>query len=361
MKLFFKSKLAWLAIIAIIPMLYYGVPRVINKYRSVTSDHTVQVTDKTGIALLQYLPEDYHQNSDKYPVVIFLHGIIEKGWDTDNRLLLLTTAHRVDKVGPPRLVKDGHDFPFILLSPQLKDSYEIWPSAYVLEVVEWAKQNLRVDEKRIHLTGLSLGGAGVFCIVEDLPHVFASAVPVCASWNTPAEACKVAKENVAFWAFHGRHDPQVHFTATTLMIHALNECSISPGAKVTIYQDLGHNVWDRAYQPGHDLHEKNIYDWMMGIQKTKQGSNHIPVADAGADQAADSLSFEIAGKGSDLENETLSFHWSVLKGPGEVRFSEQTSAATEVSLSQRGTYCLRLTVTDGNGSCDRDFVNIVAR
>ena len=58
------------------------------------------------IQFLLNLPEK-HSSEKNWPLVIFLHGYGERG---DNLEL-------VRKYGPPRLVENGHQLPFILASP----------------------------------------------------------------------------------------------------------------------------------------------------------------------------------------------------------------------------------------------------
>src|SRR5690606_8443926 len=145
----------------------------------ILAQQTFQTTNETTIGLLQYLPKDYNSNSNKYPLVIFLHGIGERGANSTNKSTLQGTINLVAKIGPPQYAKDGHNFPFILISPQLKNNYGTWPTWYILEVINWAKNTLRVDEKRIHITGLSLGGGGAWTMLEDYSKLFASGSPVC--------------------------------------------------------------------------------------------------------------------------------------------------------------------------------------
>src|SRR5687767_869107 len=76
-------------------------------------NQTAQVTPKTSIYYYEYLPPDYATTTENYPVVFFMHGIGERG----NTLADLT---KVSKNGPPRHVKNGFKFPFILISPQCK-------------------------------------------------------------------------------------------------------------------------------------------------------------------------------------------------------------------------------------------------
>src|SRR5512141_46519 len=62
---------------------------------------------KVGINYLLYLPKDYGQK-DKVPLMIFLHGAGERGADLE----------LVKKHGPPKLIGEGKDFAFIVVSPQ---------------------------------------------------------------------------------------------------------------------------------------------------------------------------------------------------------------------------------------------------
>ena len=56
---------------------------------------------------LLYLPKDYAMK-ESWPLLLFLHGSGERGDNLD-----LVTIH-----GPPKLIKEGQDFPFIVVSPQ---------------------------------------------------------------------------------------------------------------------------------------------------------------------------------------------------------------------------------------------------
>ena len=40
------------------------------------------------------------------------------------------------------------------------------------------KSNLKIDENRIYLTGLSMGGRGTFIVAAGLPQIFAAIMPL---------------------------------------------------------------------------------------------------------------------------------------------------------------------------------------
>ena len=56
---------------------------VITSYFTVNGQQTTNITN-SGIGYLEYLPEGYDANSNNYPVVIFLHGVNEKGSPSDD-------------------------------------------------------------------------------------------------------------------------------------------------------------------------------------------------------------------------------------------------------------------------------------
>ncbi len=323
------------------------------------SQQTFQTTKESVIGLLQYLPKDYNSNSNKYPLVIFLHGVGERGANSTNPATLEGTIYSVDNLGPPRFAKDGHNFPFILISPQLKTGIGNWPTWYVMEVINWAKSTLRVDEKRIHITGLSLGGGGAWTMTQDYPQLFASSAPVCGGYNSTGKACNIAKENVPVWAFHGDADTTVPLSKSSSMVNAINACSPTPNpkAKLTIYPGVKHNAWDRAYKPDHTYHNPNVYEWMMSKVNTKNGSNVLPTASAGSDKSYSNTSkITLSGSGSDSDGSIKSYRWTKMAGPS-ASIASASGASTSVTVGP-GTYMFRLTVTDNDGGTDSDYVKV---
>src|SRR4051812_5211825 len=86
----------------------------------VGAQQVFKTTSPSTIAYYEYLPQNYNTDSDKYPIVIFLHGIGERGPNTTDLNTLKSNIYKVAKHGPPQYVQNGTQFPFILISPQLK-------------------------------------------------------------------------------------------------------------------------------------------------------------------------------------------------------------------------------------------------
>jgi dienelactone hydrolase len=323
------------------------------------AQNVFKTTNGSVIGYYEYLPPDYNSNSDKYPVMIFLHGIGERGITSTDPAVLSTTIASVAKLGPPMYVKNGHKFPFILISPQLKKSYGTWPASYVMEVINYVKTYLRIDEKRIYLTGLSLGGGGVWMTAQDNAALFAAIAPVCGGYNTPSKACNLASENLPVWAFHGDKDGIVPMSKSINMVNAINNCTPKPSplAKITIYPGVGHSAWNNAYKIDNTVHNPNVYQWMLAYTNTSNRGNKIPVADAGDDVSVSALSTILTGSASDTDGTIASYTWTKVSGPSATLTNNLTKALTISNLTA-GTYEFRLTAKDNSGNTDSDYVKV---
>ncbi|MGM0581495.1 MAG: PKD domain-containing protein [Bacteroidota bacterium] len=320
------------------------------------SQNQVEKKSTGGTWYYEYLPADYSGNSKDYPIMFFFHGMGERG-DTKGDLW------EVAKNGPPKHVKNGHDFSFILISPQLKSDMGSWTPAYMDEVVDHVLNgSLRVDVNRIYITGLSLGGGGAWYYAQSFPAKIAAVAPICGSGNNTNKAVDIAEENVPVWAFHGDADGVVPVERTIDMINALNDASISPKAKITIYEGVGHDAWSNAYKTGNALHSPNIYEWFMKQSRTNadgSDSNTAPVADAGSNKEINlpTNSISINGSGSDSDGSISSYSWEKVLG-GTATLNNINKARLDVSNLKAGVYKFELTVTDNDNATHTDLMRL---
>ncbi len=311
-------------------------------------NQTAKLTPTNQIGYWEYLPADYNSNTNNYPIVIFFHGMGERGNGT-------TDLPMVAYNGPPKYVVEGFQFPFILISPQLKSAYGSWPVWYMDEVVEHVRSYLRVDPSRIYITGLSLGGGGAWEYVANFPQKVAALAPICGGYNTLSWACTYRNNNIPIWAFHGDADTVVPIARTTNMINAINACTpaIIPTPIYTIYPGVWHDSWNNAYRTDNSLHTPNVYEWMM--QQVKQG---ISVS-AGADKtiALPTTSTTISGIVSTSTGTITSYSWTKLTGPA-VTLANATTANLSLSGMVVGVYTFRLTATNSGGQTASDDVKV---
>lgn len=321
------------------------------------AQQTAKITS-SGIGYLEYLPQDYNKNSNDYPIVIFLHGIGERGTTSTDPTTLKNSVQKVANVGLAKYVKYGQQYPFILISPQLKSSYGTWPASYVMDVLNHVKKYLRINEKRIYITGLSLGGFGTWTTLAAYPDVFAAAVPICSGGNALSKACAIASENIPLWAFHGTSDNIVSYTVTTKMIDAVNACTPKPDplAKTTLFSGLGHIIWDKVYK------ETNAVNWMISFTNgsTSGGTtNNAPLVDAGSDKSLTLPTNEvyIQGTASDADGSIASYAWTKVSG-GAASLSGTTASKLRAYNLVEGSYVFRLTAKDDKGASKYDDVKV---
>lgn len=314
-----------------------------------------------------YVPQAYKDNpNQKFPILIFLHGMGEKVWNPKTTSQL----SRVKTHGPPRLIEQGWNFPFIVISPQCPfsswdevttDNFKtsvLKPGEFVDEIIEKMKTLYRVDENRIYLTGLSMGGAGTWSYTMRYPEKIAASIPI-AGWIDNSDICNIARNNVAVWAFQGQYDGGVGMQGT---INRLNACSPQPKplARSTVYAGVGHDAWTRTYD--NSATSEDIYAWLMRQAKVGMIRNTPPVADAGADQsvALPTSSIILRGNGSDTDGEVISYLWEQVSGPEAVMTGSETPEVLLQDLDE-GTYVLRLTVQDDVGAVSSDEVKVVVK
>jgi hypothetical protein len=226
------------------------------------------------------------------------------------------------------------------------------------------KTYLRVDPKRIYITGLSLGGYGTWTTVGAYPEVFAAAAPVCPGGNALSKACAIAAENVATWGFHGDADGVVSYQVTVKMTNAINACAIKPNplAKMTIYPGLGHVIWDKVYK------ESGVLNWMLQFTNgstpttTTTTTNILPVVSAGSDKSITlpTTSTYMQGTATDSDGSIASYAWTKVSG-GAASMSGTTTSKLTVSNLVAGTYKFRLTVKDNKGATKYDEVNVYVK
>jgi poly(3-hydroxybutyrate) depolymerase len=324
-----------------------------------------KTTSSSVIGYLEYLPDGYHSATDNYPVVIFLHGIGERGPASTDPDRLKDGVSLLTRNGPPRHVKNGTKFPFILISPQLKSSFGGWPAWYVMEVIEHVRKNLRIDKNRIYLTGLSMGGFGTWTAAQEYPDFFAAVAPVCGGGNT-AKAKAIADANLPVWAFHGDADNIVSYKRSVAMVEEINRYNPDPKAKLTIYKGVKHNSWDNAYRTDNSLHKPNVYQWLLSHRRNQKSetkpANVRPIVDAGKDRTVSSQEKHVKIKASahDSDGKIASYRWTKVSG-GDVKMTNTDTDELLISDFSAGAYVFKVSVKDNHGAEASDEVSVTVR
>ena len=197
---------------------------------------------------LLYLPKDYSKDAaQKWPLMIFLHGSGESGSDVE----------KVKSHGPPKLIAAGKEFPFIVVSPQSPGGG--WNVEVMNGLLDEIISKYKVDEDRVYLTGLSMGGYGTWAWVQDSPRRFAAVAPICGG-GTPRRVR--ALKNMPIWVFHGAKDPTVPIKEAQDMVDALKKAD-AVEVKFTVYPEAGHDSWTETYN------NPELYDWFLKHTRAK--------------------------------------------------------------------------------------------
>jgi len=209
-------------------------------------------TRKPGRYLL-YLPPGYDARRGAWPLLLFLHGSGERG----------SHLERVKRHGPPPLLQQGRQFPFIVVSPQCPEG-ETWSVAFLDQLLREVQKRYRVDPDRIYVTGLSLGGYGTWSLAEAYPERFAAVAPVCGGGD-PSRAA--AMRRLPVWAFHGEKDLLVPVEESRVMVEALRKAG--GNVRFTAYPDKGHDCWTATYET------PELYRWLLEQKREPpRGAGH---------------------------------------------------------------------------------------
>ena len=199
---------------------------------------------KWKFPFVEYSPKEIN---GKLPLIIQLHGAGERGYGNSE-------LDRVDKHGFSKCLKDA-EYNCIAIMPQCpEDTFWAARVESIIEFIEQLKEEYEIDEDRVYLTGLSMGGYGTWFTSQARPDLFAAIAPVCGggmAWN--ADVLKMA-----VWAFHGAEDTTVSPIQSDEMIAKLKETNSD--VKYSRIDGVGHDVWNNAYN-------KELLEWMLSKKR----------------------------------------------------------------------------------------------
>lgn len=229
----------------------------------------VKGTDTMPYRIL--LPLNY-DGSQKYPLILFLHGSGERGTDNESQLVHGSTLFLRDSI--------REKYPAIVVFPQCrlesywsnvdrkvndlgKTVYTFQPGGEPTQAMVLLQQLLKsvikkypVNKKQIYVGGLSMGGMGTFEIVRRNPKFFAAAFPICGGAE-PSTATKLKR--VKWWVFHGAADDAVPPELSVKMVDALKE--VNAEVNFSLYPGVKHNSWDNAFA------EPTFLSWLFSNSK----------------------------------------------------------------------------------------------
>ncbi|MCQ2435269.1 MAG: metallophosphoesterase [Clostridia bacterium] len=256
---------------------FEGAPKTVDSMSYMVYNYTSPIYNKTiGLKYRVYYPSGYSAaNSDKFPILMYLHGYGEIGDDNTKQIRILGGSNDLVE----RLIAEDC---CVIIAPQCSDPADYnwvnlnhaWgtgsrdalpqnPTITLEAATELLKSYIakdKIDEDRVYISGVSMGGYGTWEMITRNPGLFAAAVPLCGS-GFPSLASSL--KDIAIWAFHGTADPTVPCSGTQDMINAIVEAG-GTKAQATYLAGIGHDCWSQAYG------EINLVSWLLSQKRVRK-------------------------------------------------------------------------------------------
>ncbi len=214
-----------------------------------------------------FVPLSYHPGTtQKYPVIIFLHGIGEGDGLGEGDLKNMTVG-----IGPA-IARKANKFEFIVIFPQSDGGWA--PGSDYTEDLFTALANTcreyPVDSDRIALTGLSTGGAGTWAIGAKYNDQFSALVPMGSNGSDQGDAPRLTHVAVRAYCsmfgdiFAGWNDQG--------MVNRIKSLNPSANAQFISTPTLGHDCWENVY--GGD----DIYEWLKKQHRSTALASSVTTA-----------------------------------------------------------------------------------
>nr|WP_321413211.1 PHB depolymerase family esterase [uncultured Allomuricauda sp.] len=210
----------------------------------------LETVTKEKLKYYLYYPKDYFEPENKeFGLLLFLHGGGESGRD----------VQEIKDTGPPKMLVEGKQFPFLILAPQNSNAKKWWNTHAVMQLLDSIVDANRVDVRRIYLTGLSRGGSASWELATQYPDKFAAMAVVCGM--PPLPYAHWIDREMPIWVFHGDQDDVINVEESDKMVRKLRE--MGQDVRYTRYKGVGHNAWDRAYTTD------SLYTWLASKKRSK--------------------------------------------------------------------------------------------
>jgi len=206
----------------------------------------------------------------RLPLVVYLHGSGGLGTDNEKQMGL----GNIFGTRVWALAENQKSFPCYVVVPQTDRGWVRYGSPaqgdsvarpvaglgagakLAFEIIDALRREFPIDDRRIYVTGQSMGGAGAWHMTAQRRGFFAAAAVCCGSASADD-----ARDSVStpVWNFHGDADGAVPIALSRNRIAALRKAGGHPLA--TEYAGVGHNVWEWAFT------EPSLVRWMFSKRR----------------------------------------------------------------------------------------------
>jgi poly(3-hydroxybutyrate) depolymerase len=208
-----------------------------------------------------YIPKNYDPNK-KYPFVMMLHGAGSNHRLSLRRVFGKSNTAGENDVEATRYFPEWKDVDYIVASPYARGTmgYQGIAEKDVMDVLADVRKRFSIDEDRMYLTGLSMGGGGTLWIGMTHPDLWAAMAPVCPAPPPGTIDLAANSFNVPMHFFHGDQDQAVPVAVSRDWTKKLKE----QGNQVVEYAEypgVNHNSWENAYK------DEFIFEWFSKFKR----------------------------------------------------------------------------------------------
>ena len=206
---------------------------------------------------LLHLPDDYGKDPNKvWPIIFYLHGRHASGKNLES----------LKRYGLPYYLLKGKKMQFIVVSPQCPWNKNWSTEDWFNPVYDEVAAKFQVDDSRIYLMGMSMGGFGTWALANRMPDRFAAISPMCGGADVKW-AENLSKTPT--WVFHGTADPDIPFSRSEVMVNALEKQKAE--VKFSRLKNQGHDI-------SKQFNNDELYAWFLehSLQKLPFWQEPLP-------------------------------------------------------------------------------------
>lgn len=212
-------------------------------------------TDGFSIDYRYYSPVKGN-DSTKYPLVIWLHGMGDGAYD----------GRQIERSDIALWASDdyqsrfkGSGGAFILAARSVEEKELYWTDELIYPLRSAiddfiSKNKANIDVSRIYVGGYSMGGKMTLKMAVAYPELFAAAFPICPAW-VPGEDAAAKISDMPVWLVSGANDPLVNYFTMAMPVwknitsqtNCAEDCRFST-LSITAYSNglpttSGHHSW----------------------------------------------------------------------------------------------------------------------
>jgi len=219
-------------------------------------------TDKKGAKMPYrlFIPLGY-DSAKKYPLVFWFHSGSGRGSNNESQI-----SGENEKGSHLWTTPDNQTtFPAFVLGPQCPQN-ENWgnpelndvsgPLQSAMEIFSLVQKDYSIDPDRIYLAGQSMGGFGVWALLQTYPEFWAGAIVV-SSYDNFTNVRAITR--VPLWMFQSEMDMTVPVDLVRQMVREIKKVGGSP--HYTEYHKIKTEVWDEAFA------EPQLVPWLASQKR----------------------------------------------------------------------------------------------